>query len=182
MSRVSSFLLLGPPRSQGMAGVGGSCGDTGLNCHQREVLVSTPGSAGGEAGRGAGCVLPARAGARDKVTLWEVNLRGCRDSGVPLCIPANPHLPPGSCFQVAKRLFPCVSLSLGFEKEISKQMEKDGPGIFPVSVSCFLLPHLQGGSGRLCRCGAGAAVPVRCWSGRAGAGVRLGGAVGLRDG
>lgn len=105
MSRVSSFLLLGPPRSQGMAGVGGSCGDTGLNCHQREVLVSTPGSAGGEAGRGAGCVLPARAGAGDKETLWEVNLRGCRDSGVPLCIPANPHLPPGSCFQVAKRLY-----------------------------------------------------------------------------
>ena len=61
---------------------------------------------------------------------------------------------------VSRWLKGCISLSLGFEKEISKQMEKDGPGIFPVSASCFLLPRLQGGSGRLCQRGTGAAVPV----------------------
>lgn len=38
---------------------------------------------------------------------------------------------------ISKSIKDCVSLSLGFEKEICKQMEKDGPGIFPVSASRF---------------------------------------------
>lgn len=50
-----------------------------------------------------------------------------------LCIPANLYVHPGL---VHKGFKSCVSSSLGFEKEISKQMEKD---IFPVSASCFLL-------------------------------------------
>lgn len=70
---------------------------------------------------------------------------------MPRCIPANPYVHQGLGH---KGLKPCVSLSLGFEKEISKQMEKD---IFPVSASCFLLaPYGEAwGCGRvtpLCRC------------------------------
>lgn len=38
---------------------------------------------------------------------------------------------------VSKSIKGCVPLSLGFEKEICKQMEKGGPGIFPVSASRF---------------------------------------------
>lgn len=142
MTRASSFLFLGTSRSRGMAGVGGSCGDTGtgLNCHQRGVLVSTPGNAGGEAvcqgcrmrppckGRswGLGCRMhpPCEggsqgAGIQDASFLQWQELgvkkpfgRGSsgdvETQGVPLCIPANLHVPPGSCFQVAKRLFPCL--------------------------------------------------------------------------
>lgn len=48
---------------------------------------------------------------------------------------------------VSRWLNGCVSLSLGFEKDISKQTAKDGPGIFPVSAPRFLCPprEAQGG-------------------------------------
>lgn len=48
---------------------------------------------------------------------------------------------------VSRWLNGCVSLSLGFEKDISKQTAKDGPVIFPVSAPRFLCPprEAQGG-------------------------------------
>lgn len=44
---------------------------------------------------------------------------------------------------VSKSVKGCVSLALGFEKEVCKQMEKDGPGIFPVSASRFFLSEMS---------------------------------------
>lgn len=69
-------------------------------------------------------------------TFRDMDAQGCPSAPQQLCLCHQGLLP--------RQLKGCISLSLGFEKEISKQMlEKDGPGIYPVSAPCCPLPHCR---------------------------------------